>query len=99
MINFMFPYKRPVVARGCVSDAGIAIAESAVFVLLIVKETFPAKSVLPATNNPYPVAESWEAPTVLPLTSQVAFDPLYGALTINETALSAAGAVPSLVTM
>ena len=76
MINFMFPYTRPVVARGCVSDAGIAIAESAVFVLLIVKETFPAESVLPATNNPYPVAESWEAPTALPFTSQVAFDPL-----------------------
>ena len=96
MLNFMFPYTRPVVARVCVSDAGIAIAESAVFVFLIVNETFPAESVFPATVSPG-VASTF-GPTAFPLTSQVAFEPLYGALTSNLTALSTAGAVPSVVT-
>ena len=74
MINFIFPYRRPVVARVCVSDVGIAIAESAVFVFLIVNEIFPAASVFPATVNPG--VASAVGPTALPLTSHVAFDPL-----------------------
>ena len=64
---------------------------------LIVNEIFPAESVFPATASPG-VAPTF-GPTAFPLTSQVAFESLYGALTSNLTALSAAGVVPSVVTM
>ena len=70
----MFPYRRPVVARACVSEEGIAIAESAVLVLLIVNETFPAALVFPATESP--AFASAVGPTALPFISQVAFEPL-----------------------
>ena len=72
---------RPDVARGVVSDAGIASAVAEVSVLRSVKETFPFASVTPVTWSPNPVAESVDGPAIFPPTVHAAFDPLYGALT------------------